>query len=207
MTKKAVAAREAAKEAQTRPAQPSVMEEWRASRQEPGKRLWEAVSRFGRNPKFETEGDLWAACVEWFQWVEDSPLTEAKAFPTKDEVRVEMFPKLRAMTIRGLCLFLDISQETWRSWKDPTNARFRADFVAVIDRVEGIITEQKFAAASAGLLNANIIARDLGLADKSEVTGEGGKPIEHVVKARVVMVPPKVAAESETRPMPEEDEA
>lgn len=119
-----------------------------------------------------------------------------------------MFPKLRAMTIRGLCLFLDISQETWRSWRDPNNVRFREDFVAVIDRVEGIITEQKFAAASAGLLNGNIIARDLGLADKTEVTGKDGGAIEHSVKAKVryIAVPPKIPAETETTPMQSEGE-
>ena len=41
-----------------------------------------------------------------------------------------------------------------------------------------IIRTQKFAGAAADLLNANIIARDLGLADKNEVTGKDGGPVE-----------------------------
>ena len=32
--------------------------------------------------------------------------------------------------------------------------------------------------AAADMLNANIIARDLGLSDKSELTGKGGGPIK-----------------------------
>ena len=33
--------------------------------------------------------------------------------------------------------------------------------------------EQKFAGAAVGLFNANIIARDLGLADKQDITTNG----------------------------------
>jgi hypothetical protein len=36
--------------------------------------------------------------------------------------------------------------------------------------------EQKFTGAAAGLLNGNLVARELGLADKAEVTGEGAAP-------------------------------
>lgn len=180
------------------------MDQWRAAQPEPGTRIWEAVSRFGRDPKFASASDLWSACVEYFEWVENTPLVETRAFPTKDQVRVEMFPKMRAMTISGLCLFLDIAYETWRAWKTPENDRFRADFVVVISRVESVIYQQKFTAASVGLLNGNLIARELGLADKSEVTGKDGGAIEHNVKARIVRIPPKVPASTEVRPMPSE---
>ncbi|MDC9826565.1 terminase small subunit, partial [Devosia sp. ZB163] len=44
-------------------------------------------------------------------------------------------------------------------------------------RVDEIIRAQKFEGAAAGLLNPNIIARDLGLADKQELTGKGGSPL------------------------------
>ena len=39
---------------------------------------------------------------------------------------------------------------------------------------------QKFTAAAAGFLNAAIIARDLGLAEKHEVAGPGGGPLQTV---------------------------
>jgi hypothetical protein len=79
---------------------------------------------------------------------------------------------MRAMTIAGLCIFLDIDQQTW------ANYRSYKDFFGVVSRVEAIIRVQKFEGASADLLNANIIARDLGLADKSELTGADGGAIE-----------------------------
>lgn len=43
--------------------------------------------------------------------------------------------------------------------------------LAVITQAEAVIYEQKFTGAAADLLNPNIIARDLGLADKKELSG------------------------------------
>lgn len=39
-----------------------------------GNRFWEARSSHGRNPKFESPEALWAACCEYFEWVEANPL-------------------------------------------------------------------------------------------------------------------------------------
>ena len=43
--------------------------------------------------------------------------------------------------------------------------------------MNNIIRTQKFTGAAAYMLNANIIARDLGLANKEELSGPNGKPI------------------------------
>ena len=82
---------------------------------------------------------------------------------------------MRAMTIGGLCIFLDICEESW------TNYRNKKDFLGVTKKVEQIIRNQKFTGAAAEQLNPNIIARDLGLADKSELSGKDGGPIETTV--------------------------
>ncbi|EPL1176347.1 DNA-packaging protein [Morganella morganii] len=128
-----------------------------------GNRFWEARSSHGRSPKFESPDDLWNACCEYFQWVEDNPLWEMKAFSYQGEVTQEPIAKMRAMTLTGLCLFLDIADSTWQLY------RAREDFMAVTTRAEKVIYDQKFSGAAADLLNANIIARDLGLKDRQEV--------------------------------------
>lgn len=128
-----------------------------------GNRFWEARSSHGRNPKFESGDQLWSACCEYFQWVEDNPLWEMKPFAYQGEVTQEPVAKMRAMTLTGLCLFLDISDDTWR------NYRSNEDLLGVVSRAEKVIYDQKFSGAAADLLNANIIARDLGLAEKKEV--------------------------------------
>jgi hypothetical protein len=69
-------------------------------------------------------------------------------------------------------LFLDISRQTWNDYKK------LPDFIAVTEQAENVIRSQKFGGAAAGLLNANIIARDLGLSDKTELTGKDGGAIE-----------------------------
>ncbi|MEO1948493.1 DNA-packaging protein [Thioclava sp.] len=132
----------------------------------PGNRFWEARSSAGPKPKFKAADDLWSACVEYFEWVEEHPLQEAKAFAYEGSVTVEALPKMRAMTLTGLCLFIDISRSTWDDWRTS-----RPDLSDVITRAEAVIYEQKFSGAAAGLLVPNIIARDLGLSDKVEQTG------------------------------------
>lgn len=53
----------------------------------------------------------------------------------------------------------------------------------------------------------DVLAKHKGLlVSKHEVTGKDGKPIEHNVRARVVVVPPKVESPTETRPLPKESE-
>lgn len=131
-----------------------------------GNRFWEARSSHGRNPLFASADDLWAACAEYFEWVESNPLWEDKLVTFQGAATHEPCAKMRAMTISGLCIFLDIGRRTWDGYRE------RDGFVPVVSRVEEIIRDQKFTGAAADLLNPNIIARDLGLADKSEIKGE-----------------------------------
>lgn len=138
----------------------------------PGNRFWEARSSHGANPKFADPQDLWQACTEYFEWNSENPLHEAKAFAYEGSVTVDFLPKMRAMTVKALCIFLDISHRVWNEWKTS-----RPDLIPIIENVEAIIYSQKFEGASSGLLNANIIARDLGLAEKSELTGKDGGPV------------------------------
>lgn len=137
-----------------------------------GNRFWEARSKHGRNPIFESPEQLWDACCEYFEWNESNPLWEVKSYQYQGVPVQDQIPKMRAMTKEGLCNFLDISVRCWDGY------RSREDFVPVTTRVEETIRRQKFEGAAAEFLNANIIARDLGLADKSELTGKDGGAIE-----------------------------
>lgn len=130
-----------------------------------GNQFWKVRASSGRKKIFETPDALWSACEEYFQWVEDNPLWEAKAFAYQGEVTMATLPKMRAMTMDGLCLFLGIGSSTWADYRD------RKEYSEVITRAETAMRSQKFAGAAAELLNPNIIARDLGLADKQEQTG------------------------------------
>lgn len=132
-----------------------------------GNRFWEQRSSHGRKPKFETSEHLWEAACEYFEWVENNPLLEMKAFSYQGEIIKTDIPKMRAMTIQGLCLFLDISLDTWLNYCS------REDFLDITDAIKKVIYTQKFEGAAADMLNANIISRELGLADKSQVEQSG----------------------------------
>ena len=51
-----------------------------------GNRFWEARSSHGRKPIFDNPDQLWEACLEYFQWVEDNPLEEEKLFHYQGQI-------------------------------------------------------------------------------------------------------------------------
>lgn len=149
-----------------------------------GNQFWKARTKHGRDKIFASAELLWEACAEYFEWVEENPLYEAKAFSFQGESWIESIPKMRAMTQSGLCLFLGIDGSTWHNWKNGDDK----DFINVITQAEEVIRTQKFSGAAADLLNANIIARDLGLSDKSahEHTSPDGSMSPKSVDATLV---------------------
>ena len=132
-----------------------------------GNQFWKQRTRHGQQAMFEDPQKLYEACIEYFEWVEDNPLKETKVgFYLGDPIIVEV-DKIRAMTSSGLSIFLGITHKTLIEWR-----KQREDLKPIIEWAEQIIRDQKFTAAAAGLLNANIISRELGLADKTEYVGE-----------------------------------
>ena len=133
-----------------------------------GNKFWMNRLSHGRKPKFKTPNELWLLCCEYFQWVEDNPLQEEKLFSYQGEIVKGTANKMRAMTLDGLYLFIGITRPTWYEYREKNG------FSTITTQVEMIIRDYKFSGAAADLLNANIIARDLGLVDKKE-TDVGNK--------------------------------
>jgi hypothetical protein len=80
-------------------------------------------------------------------------------------------PKTRPMTKRGLCRFLGIAHTTWAEWK-----RERPELAEAIERAESVLWDQKFGGALVGIFNGNLVARELGIADR--VAGHDGGAIQ-----------------------------
>lgn len=146
-----------------------------------GNQFWLVRSKHGKDKLFTKPSILWDAACEYFQWVEDNPLWEAKVAQFQGEPVDMTIPKMRAMTLDGLYLFLGIGITTWNDYR---NKEGYEDYATVISNVENVIRSQKFAGAAADLLNANIIARDLGLKDESsrELTGPNGDPLTVLIQ-------------------------
>ena len=132
---------------------------------EAGNQLWRQRKRHGPRRMFETPEELQAACFEYFDWADANPLQEEKVFGTGLKAKVA---HPRALTQRGLCVYIGMTQQAWRRYREnPT-------FAELCEMVEDIIFEQKFAGAAAGIFNATIISRDLGLTDKTDHLSSDG---------------------------------
>lgn len=135
-----------------------------------GNKFWEVRSSHGRKPIFAAPGDIWAAAVEYFTWADANPLMEEKTASSDGHAHTIEVSKMRAMSLGALCTFLDISRQAWMEYTK------REGFGDVTAAITAVIFAQKFEGAAAGLLNGNIIARDLGLADKQALVGDADSP-------------------------------
>ena len=142
-----------------------------------GNQFWKARAKHGRSKIFSSPKQLWDAACEYFQWVDDNPLKESKICSFQGANVLEEVPLMRAMTVAGLCIFLDVNRDYFTDFRDGLDSEKKQgkDFSRVIKNIYQIIETQKFEGASAGLLNANIIARDLGLKDNQDITSKGEK--------------------------------
>ncbi len=134
-----------------------------------GNQFWKLRSKHGRDKLFESPQLLWEASCEYFEWCESNPLYETKAFAFQGIITTEELPKMRAMTMSQLCFYLNCNEAYFRTFKAQLPDG-EVDFNTVIKDIEQIVFNQKFQGAAADLLNSNIIARDLGLADRQETS-------------------------------------
>ena len=139
-----------------------------------GNNAWMARSSAGRNPIFTSPEHLEGLCYEYFEWVQKNPLIAAETVKHQGQGKTMAVPRMRAMTVVGLCNFLDIDPTTWYDYAK------KADFSHICKKVERIIYQQKLEGAAADMLNSSIIVRELGLADKSEVKEK--KSMEVVIR-------------------------
>ena len=139
-----------------------------------GNQWWKLRAKHGRDKIFKSPEELWNACCEYFE-ATDARKWVKKDWVGKDATEVERKSDT-PYTITGLCIFLGVNRGYFSDFKQNCSP----DFSEIITRVEDIMFTQKFEGATVGAFNHNIIARDLGLTDKTDVTS-GGEKIEQTV--------------------------
>jgi hypothetical protein len=128
----------------------------------PGNRAWEARCPAGPAPKFADGEALRKACVEYFEWVDEHPLYEMRLVTYGGRATQVPLRKMRAMTKGDLCRYLNIARTTWNAWHD------RPDLAETVERAESVIWCWQFGGAAAGLLDADLVIRQLGIGRKVE---------------------------------------
>ncbi|MFH2012475.1 MAG: terminase small subunit [Pseudomonadota bacterium] len=138
--------------------------------------FWRLATNPAGIPKiFKSPQELWERCCGYFEWVEDHPLMAAETVKFQGVATLTELPKLRAMTIGALSVFLGIDVKTWNNYRNKESYK---EFFPIVTQVEEIIRAQKFEGAAAEMFNPNIIAREIGLSEKNEHTGKDGGPME-----------------------------
>lgn len=143
-----------------------------------GNQFWKLRSKHGRDRLFADADELWTAACEYFQWVDKHPWKKVD-FKGKNNQRVDI-PTARPYTLTGLCLYLDCNVQYFTDFENAlTDSEKDKGFSVVITRIRETIYTQKFEGAAVGAFNPNIIARDLGLVDKKDLTTGGEKINQH----------------------------
>jgi len=150
--------------------------------------FWKLRSKHGRDKIFETPDIMLEASYEYFKWCEENPLIEIDYRGGSPPVKIEL-PKMRAYTIQGLTMFLHVNKQYFDDFEKGLSGNkdeISKDFSLVITHVREVIYNQKYVGAAAGFLNPNIIARDLGLSDRQELTGKDGKDLNAKVTIELI---------------------
>lgn len=133
-----------------------------------GNKFWLARSSHGRKPIFATADDMWSTALEYFEYNDNNPQLSYKTFFYQGEVIEAQVKDIRPLSIIGFCLFADISREAFDDYSK------REGFIEVANLIKDTCYKQKFDGAASGKYNANIIARDLGLTERTDHTSTDG---------------------------------
>lgn len=141
-------------------------------KQEFKKSKWERKAFTGPDQLFEL------AC-EYFERVDKSPYLKQDFIKGGDSAgSIVNLENIRPYTWAGLeaYLFEKGYLSTLQDYKANREQKYD-QYVEVIRVIEKIMYDRKFSGAAVGAFNANIIARDLGLSEKSSVTVTEEQPL------------------------------
>lgn len=133
-----------------------------------GNQLWKNRETHGVPKALDSPEQLFEIFFEYAEDVDSKPWIKID-FKGKDADKVEI-PMQKPYTWFGFENFLFAKGiiKNLDDYKKNKDDRY-SDFADIITRIDRIIYDQKFTGATVGAFNSNIIARELGLADKKEV--------------------------------------
>ena len=138
--------------------------------------LFRMHAKLNRDYLFKSPEALWEAACGYFEWCEEHAVfLIVKGHPSQP---VLPLPKLRAYTLRGLCIYLGCGSRYFHRFEAQLAGKtdeVSEEYKRVISLIHDVIYEQKFTAAAAGELNPGLIARELNLAYNS-LTSANGDP-------------------------------
>jgi hypothetical protein len=144
---------------------------------QPGNQWWAKRATHGRKAIFQTPEKMMESAIEYFK-ITDERKWKRQDFRGKDAKKVEIETDT-PYTMAGLCIFLGVNTHYFNDFETNLNLKTKKgrDFSDVIRTIKDIMFSQKFEGAAVGAFQQNIIARDLGLANRNEITHVVEQPL------------------------------
>jgi len=137
-----------------------------------GNEYYKRREKDGRELIYSSPDKFLEEAYNYFDWCKESPMYKREAIKSGikagDIIKIEVD---RPYTIEGLCVYSGISVRTFYNYEE------REDFIQVLTHVREVIRQNQLEGAMVEAYSPNIVARLLGLSDKRELTGEGGKDL------------------------------
>lgn len=151
-----------------------------------------AKEALGRRRRIQTAEEFINKLLAYISWCEENPILTKKASkrvidtpsdedPDKkrNEARMDSESKRRPMSERGFCIYLGFSLswlvETTKNLDEKGSKRTEEEdnLFNVIKYARDFFANQQFDGAAIGDFNANLIMRNLGMSEKTDVTTDG----------------------------------
>lgn len=133
---------------------------------------WEWRKNTGRPKNLESPQQLWDYACEYFQMVDELPYEKLDFIKGGDRAgQIVRLDTIQPYTWAGFEDYLSEKGVIAKLEDYKANKENRyTEFAEVITRIRNVMFDQKFRGAAVGAFKENIIARDLGLTDKTENT-------------------------------------
>lgn len=131
----------------------------------------------GRPKNIESPEELWSLFRKYKTWAKENPY-QKQDYVGKDADRVTRELE-RPLTFVGFEVYLyeRMIINDLGDYEKNKEGRYE-EFAPIIRAIKKYIEQDQFEGAAVGIYQQNIIARKLGLTDKSELSGPGGGPIQ-----------------------------
>lgn len=128
------------------------------------------MNNVGRPRIFKTPEDLYKKFLEYKKYAKENKIEIAiPNHKTGSSTIIEQEPPLTWSGFESYLFEKDICKDA-HHYRENTDGRYE-EFRGIIRAIGEIMYTDKFNGAAVNKYNANIIARDLGLADKKEIKG------------------------------------
>lgn len=139
-----------------------------------GNEFWKIRSRSGPDLLFGDPQLLLEAAYEYFEWADTHPRYIYELLRGGEMAgQLIAVPVTRPYTLSGLCIYCGVTANYFKEVRREAQTKGDTEMVNAMTIIDQIILTQKFEGAASGIFNANFIARDLGMADRTDMTTKG----------------------------------